>query len=350
MLRNVLAGVLVASCAMAMVQAQEQGAGRGGGRGGGGGGAAAAEFPTAQQFAESKDAQSHVATAMKIGGTDLAAEAKAFCTPTGPQREALARQAAGLPPIPDQAMGPIKLFDNLYYVGFNDVGAWVVPTSAGIIMFDALNSTDDITTVVEPGLKKAGLDPAQIKMVLLGHGHNDHTGGGSYLQSKYGAKMLMAAPDWEMVTRNTRADRPQPKRDGDVTDGQKLTLGDTTVTVVQLPGHTPGTIGLIVPVKFQGRTHSVMIMSGSQMPTQESLNTFAHVFNDLGKPQHVEAALGSHPGILMNSLPLMEGIGNRYPTGTHPLLIGEERFNRYSAIMLECGRARLAALGRLGTQ
>ena len=177
MLRNLLTGALVASCAVAAASGQE--AGRGGGRG-----AAVEAFPTAQQFAESKTAQAHVATAMKIGKTDLAAEVKAFCTPTGPQRVALGRQAAGLPPIPTRSVGPIKMFDNLYYVGFNDVGAWAVPTSAGIILFDTLNSTADATDVIEPGLKKVGLDPAQIKYVLLGHGHNDHTGGASYLQAR----------------------------------------------------------------------------------------------------------------------------------------------------------------------
>ena len=58
------------------------------------------QFPTAQQFASSKQTQQHIATAMKIARNDLVADAKAFCTPTGPQRPALARQAAGLAPEP----------------------------------------------------------------------------------------------------------------------------------------------------------------------------------------------------------------------------------------------------------
>src|SRR5262245_31347521 len=113
---------------------QGGGQGQGGGRGRGGGGGAAEAFPTAQQFTESKEAQAHVANAMTIAKGDLVTEAKAFCTPTGPQRVALARQAAGLPPIPTRPVGPIKIFDNLYYFGFNDVGGWVVPTSAGLIV------------------------------------------------------------------------------------------------------------------------------------------------------------------------------------------------------------------------
>ena len=342
MLKNMLAGIVVATCAVAALQAQ--GAGRGGAQ------AARPEFPTAKQFAESKDAQAHVANAIKIGGSDMAAEAKWFCTATGPQRVALARQAAGLPRIPTEAVGPIKLFDNLYYVGFNDVGAWAVPTSAGIILFDTLNSTDDATNVIEPEMKKVGLDPAQIKYVLLGHGHNDHTGGASYLQTKYGPKVFAAMPDWDAIARAARPDRPQAKPDMDVINGQKLTLGDTTVTLVRLPGHTPGTIGMIVPAKFKGQTHMVMIMSGTQMPTQDSLDAFREVFTDYAKAQKVETFLGSHPDILMNSLTAMESLRDKYPTGNHPLLMSVAKAGRYTDIMLECARARLAAMGPGGSQ
>ena len=340
-MKKILAGIVVAACTVVALQSQGAGQAQAQGRGRG---AAAPEFPTAQQFAESKEAQVHVAAAMKLAKADLIPEAKAFCTPTGPQRVALARQAAGLPPIPTRPVGPIKIFDNLYYLGFNDVGAWAVPTSAGIILFDTLNSTADAMNVIEPGFKQIGLDPAQIEYVILGHGHNDHTGGASYLQSKYNPKVLMAALDWEMVARNDRPDRPQPKHDMEIADGQTLTLGDTKVTLVQLPGHTPGTVGMILPVKFQGQTHMAFIMSGTQMPTPQSLAAFQHVFNDFAKPAHVETALGSHPDILMNNLSAMENLRDHSPTGAHPFLFGQERGGRYLDIMLECGNARLAAM------
>ena len=343
-MKKTLAGIAAAAAALAILQSPVTAQGDAGRAGGGRGAAAPSPFPTAKQWADSKDTQAHVATAMMLAKTDLVTEAKAFCTPTGPQRLGLARQTAGLPPIEDRAVDPIKVFDNLYYLGFNDVGAWALTTSDGIILFDTLNSTEDATKIIEPGLKKMGLDPARIKYIILGHGHQDHTGGASYLQTTYKPKVLMAAPDWDMVSRQTRPDRPQPKRDMDITDGQKITLGDTTVTLIQLPGHTPGTVGMLLPAKFGGRNHTVMIMSGTQMPTAESLAAFAHVFNDLAKPQHVEGVIGSHAGILMNSLEAMEGIGKTYPTGTHPLLMPEEKAGRYLSIMLECGRARLAAL------
>jgi metallo-beta-lactamase class B len=343
MLKKTAIGLVLLACTVGTLGAQG-GGGRQGGRGGrGGGGGQDERFPTAQEFAASAQAQQHVAAAMKIARTDLVEEAKAFCTPTGPQRPALARQAAGLPPIPDRLLEPIKFFDNLYYLGFSDVGAWAIPTSDGIIVFDALNNADEGRDVLAGGLKKVGLDPAQIKYLIVGHGHNDHTGGGLYLQNTYKPRVIMGTPDWATVVAGQRPDRPVMKRDMDAMDGQKVTLGDTTITIVLTPGHTPGTIGILVPARYQGRTHTVMILSGTQMPTTESLATFQHVFNDFAKKQNAESALSSHPDILMNKLPAMEAIGKQYPTGPHPFLYAPEKFSRYLDIMLECGRARIAA-------
>ena len=332
MLKRLLAGIVVAACMVAAWPSVV--AGQGGGRG--------ANFPTEKQLAESKEAQKHVAAAMALAKSDLVAEAKAFCTPTGPQRVALARQAAGLPQLEDRPLEPIKIFDNLYYLGFSDVGAWAISTSEGIILMDALNSPDEARDILVPGLKKVGLDPARIKYLVIGHGHNDHTGGASYIQNTYGARVLMGGPDWDMMQKNQRADRPQPKRDMDITDGQKLTLGDTTVTLALTPGHTPGTIAMLLPVKHRGQTHTALIMSGTQMPNQPSLAAFERVFNEARK-QKAETALGGHPDILVNKLTVMETLSKGYPTGAHPFLMGEEKFGRYMSIVLECARARVAA-------
>ena len=346
--KKILTGLVIACVAAvppAYVAAQgARAGGQAGARGGGRGAAAAPAFPTAKQFAESKQAQVHVAAAMVMAQNDLVAEAKAFCTATGPQRPALAAQQAGLTPEPDRLLEPIKVFENLYYIGYSDVGAWVIPTSDGIILFDALNNEADARDVIVPGLKKIGLDPAQIKYLIIGHGHNDHTGGGKYLQDTYRPRVLMGGPDWNTVVANQRQDRPAMERDMVVTDGQKLTLGDTTVTLALTPGHTPGTIAMLLPVKHRGTTHTAMILSGTQFPNRDSLAAYEHVFNDFARKQNAETTLGGHPDILINKTPMMEAIGRQYPTGPHPFLFGTERFSRYMSIMLECGRARLAAL------
>jgi hypothetical protein len=49
----------------------------------------------------------------------------------------------------------------------------------------------------------------------------------------------------------------------------------------------------------------------------------------------------------MNTLMVMQSIREKYPTGSHPLLLAKNKADRYMDIMLECARARLAAQGRL---
>ena len=55
---------------------------------------------------------------------------------------------------------PFKIFDNLYYVGFYAIGAWILDTGDGLILFDALNSDRDVETVLLPGMRELGLDRA----------------------------------------------------------------------------------------------------------------------------------------------------------------------------------------------
>ncbi len=303
-------------------------------------GAQGPSVPTAEALAASEEAQQHIAAAMVLAKSDLIDKAKAFCTPTGPRRAALVRQDAGLPPIEDHVVEPTRVFENLYFIGFNDVGAWAIETSEGLILMDTLNTPDEARDVLVPGLEKVGLDPEQIKYIVIGHGHNDHVGGASYLEETYGARILISGPDWDLALSD---ERPRPTRDMVVTDGQELTLGDTTVTLALTPGHTAGTLAMLVPVKHLGRTHTALILSGTGMPTRESLAIFTHVFDDFARPLKAETAIGGHPGISMNTLELHEQLRQRYPDGPHPLLLGEEPFDRYMSIMLECASARLAA-------
>ena len=155
----------------------------------------------------------------------------------------------------------MKVFDNLYYVGEREYSAWAVTTSAGIIIIDPIYDYS-VEEQVVGGLKKLGLDPAQIKYVVVSHAHRDHAGGAWYLQERFGARVLLTAPDWEMLERN-KQNWPKPKRDMVVTDGQQLTLGDTTLTFVHTFGHTPGTMSTIVPVKDNGKPHVAALWGGT---------------------------------------------------------------------------------------
>src|SRR5437867_11837204 len=82
---------------------------------------------------------------------------------------------------------PVKLFDNLYAVGNSETTVYALTTSDGIILFNA-GYEDRVESVLVPGLKELGLDPANVKLILLTHGHVDHFGGAPYFQQHYGTK------------------------------------------------------------------------------------------------------------------------------------------------------------------
>ena len=163
------------------------------------------------------------------------------------------------------------MFDNLYYVGMTEYSAWAVKTSDGIILLDTIYDYS-IEDEVVGGLKKLGLDPATIKYALVSHGHVDHFGGAKYLQEKFGTKILMSAADWELIAASRNQNKPT--RDLVVADGQKLTLGDTTLTFTLTPGHTPGTVSTLIPVTDNGTPHLVAEWGGTGFNFPRAADTF----------------------------------------------------------------------------
>ena len=57
---------------------------------------------------------------------------------------------------------PTPVFDNLNYVGHGQYGAWVLETSEGLILIDALDGPDEGRQYIEAGMAELGLDPADL--------------------------------------------------------------------------------------------------------------------------------------------------------------------------------------------
>ena len=101
--------------------------------------------------------------------------------------------------VPDRATWyaqPYKVFDNLYFVGTKIHSAWALTTSDGIIVIDTLFDYAIEPEIVE-GLTKLGLNPRDIKYVVISHAHGDHDQGAALLQSRFGAKVVMGTADWD---------------------------------------------------------------------------------------------------------------------------------------------------------
>ena len=74
-----------------------------------------------------------------------------------------------------------QVFDNVYMLTTKMNSAWAVNTSAGIILLDTLFGYAAQDEIVD-GLKKVGLDPANIKYIVVSHAHGDHDGSLKFLQ------------------------------------------------------------------------------------------------------------------------------------------------------------------------
>ncbi|MFD7896661.1 MBL fold metallo-hydrolase [Streptomyces sp. NPDC059743] len=249
------------------------------------------------------------------------------------------------------ASEPLKIFDNLAFLSAGWVSAMAVLTDDGIVLIDALTSPAEAEDILVPGLRKLGADPETIKYVVVTHGHDDHFGGAQYLADRYGARVLMTRADWDLIAR-TRPDNA-PTRDLEIADGQRLTLGGTTIQLHHTPGHTSGTVSSVIPVRAGCERHTAMLWGGMNPPdTLTELRTYLasiHSFRDRIRQANVDVELSNHPNDY--GLERAEQLRNR-PDGVNPFVLGRPRTQRFMAVMNLMLRGRIAdaeaAAGAIG--
>jgi len=175
---------------------------------------------------------------------------------------------------PYRSVTPVKLFDNLYFVGTNTVGSFIIDSGDGLVMIDTGIGDTDISMMVED-MKKIGLDPSKIKLILITHEHFDHYGGVRFLKKNVcpDAKVAMSLTGWNMLQTVPSewayiSSRPQ-SIDIFLYDGMKLKIGNEIFQIVATPGHSPGCLSFIFPVTDNKEPHMAGIMGGSAVwPTQ----------------------------------------------------------------------------------
>lgn len=301
--------------------------------------------------------ESHVAAAKAAARADLTGLFDRICG-------SLTAPAAGRGVAPAGAQAtlardnwhaePVKVFDNLYFVGQTEYSAWAVTTSDGIILVDTIYDYS-VEDEVVGGLRKLGLDPAKIKYAIVSHGHSDHAGGAKYLQDHFGTRIILSADDWDLLDRYNGT---KPKRDMVATDGQKLTLGDTTVTMYVTPGHTYGTISTLIPVKDRGTPHLVAEWGGTAFNWLTNRNgyitperpdsfwfnayrTSAERFRSIAAAAGADVIIANHTNFdgSKTKLPAVRAMAASDP---NPYVIGKDGVQRYMTVAYECASAGFA--------
>jgi metallo-beta-lactamase class B len=263
-----------------------------------------------------------------------------------PQRPAGAPGAQRPPGPPDKSTWyaePVKVFDNLYFFGQSEYAVWAITTSEGIIVLDTIFDYS-VEDEVAGGMKKLGLDPANIKYAVVSHAHPDHDGGARFLQEHYGTRVIMSPADWDVLDKRTFGTKP--KRDIEATDGQKLTLGDTTLTLYITPGHTPGTISTLFPVKDNGTPHLAALWGGVGLnPDRERVQLYinsAQRFSAIVKQAGADVILANHTDWDRSKINLPM-LAHRAPGTPNPYIVGNAKALNFLKVAEECATARLGA-------
>ena len=233
------------------------------------------------------------------------------------------------------------MFDNLYFVGQTEFSAWAITTSQGIILLDAIYDYS-VEAEVDEGLRKLGLNPADIKYVIISHGHLDHAGGAKFLQERYGARLIMSAADYDLLDQQNPTWKP--KRDMVATDGMKLTLGDMTMTLYLTPGHTEGTISTIFPVRDGSAAHVACRRGAARCSTSDRIAA-ARGVRAVGGALPRNRREGGADVMLSNhtdydgSKTKLPAVKARKPGEQHPYVIGADAVRRYLTVVGECAKA-----------
>ncbi len=254
----------------------------------------------------------------------------------------------------DPEIAPTRVFDNLSALGRTSTVVWALTTPDGILLIDA-GYPDQLESVLLPQMRAAGLDPADVRYVLLGHGHADHFGGASYFQQR-GARVASSAADWQLIENPAPAPAgaappgglPPPRRDVVIADGEPIVFGGVEIVPVLIPGHTPGALGFVFNVADGARTHKAALFGGSillfnRIPDDglrqyvQSLERFGAVARRLGADVEIQ----NHP-LYDGFEAKLARLPARRAGDAHPFVVGEDAYQRFLTVMAECANAQLA--------
>lgn len=168
---------------------------------------------------------------------------------------------------------PIRLIDNLWWVGHSAVGAYLITSPEGHILIDT-TSTEQAPWTVE-SIVKAGFKLEDIRYILNTHTHEEHMGGtalfnkliphAELIASKESADVMATGgkTDFRYIAERDDTDLFEPVQvDRLLRHLDTFTVGDTTLTAHLTPGHTEGTTTWTLEVQEDGKTYDAVIFGG----------------------------------------------------------------------------------------
>lgn len=160
----------------------------------------------------------------------------------------------------DGKMPPHRVIGNVYFVGTYQASSHVIDTGDGLIMIDT--GYAKTFYLVLDSLYKLGYKPTDVKYIVNTHWHLDHAEASGLMQDLSGANNLIGKEDAHRVI-----EKGYFTPDILISDGDTLTLGNTTIRFLETPGHTKGTISYFLDVEHNGRVYKCGSFGGAGVNT-----------------------------------------------------------------------------------
>ncbi|MBV9903021.1 MAG: subclass B3 metallo-beta-lactamase [Alphaproteobacteria bacterium] len=226
--------------------------------------------------------------AMAAGALSFAADAPAQApVDIAAQREAM-----------NQPQEPFQIADNLYYVGMNDIAAYLITTKKdGYILIDG--GMESSAPMILKNIRSAGFNPKMLRIIVNTSARMEHAGGIAALKKATGALLFASDADAPVLEAGGHGDYalgdsatfPPAKVDGTIKDGEYVSVGDTGVVAHMTPGHTKGCTTWSLDTTVDGERKQVVftcditvtpgfkLLDNAAYPTQA--DDFVKTFNTL---------------------------------------------------------------------
>ena len=216
-------------------------------------------------------------------------------------------------------IAPFRISDNIYYVGSKDLASYLIVTPAGDILINS--SLESSPPLILSSIRQLGIQPHDVKILLISHAHFDHDAGSAAIIRAIGAKYMVMDGDVPVVESGGAKDFAYPgdrypavKVDRVLRDGDQVRLGGVVLTAHKTPGHTRGCTTWTMRTMIDGKLRDVVIVGswnvnpgfrlgdkpGRPASYPGIAQDYEHTFAVL-KSLHCDVFLGAH-GVYFNML------------------------------------------------
>lgn len=198
---------------------------------------------------------------------------------------------------------PHKIVGNVYYVGTEALGSFLISTPEGLILINS--DYEGVVPVIRKSVEQLGFRFSDIKILLGSHAHADHMEGDALVKELTGARVMAMAEDVPALEKIRPGNKPHPI-DQILHDGSTVTLGGTTLVAHLTPGHTRGCTSWSLKVQDGGRSYDVVII-GSM-----GVNPGYNLVNNKDVPQIAEE--------YQRGFRVLRALACDVPLGSHPAM------------------------------